>query len=146
MASITHLRVIFPLGFSYRNMIKTFWSEKEGCLMGEVLHKNDYWLEDVMTPNFAPDMEVHVGVEREPEADIFGKLVPCPAQGILRGEFCAWTPLELNPRAGSGGWGWLAFRLRYDMQEGPEIWEADWAKVYTTGQAPAFYYALEGKE
>jgi hypothetical protein len=137
---VSHLRVIFPLGFDYRHMIKTFWEETEGCLMGAVLHKNEYWGDDVLTPSFAFGMDVHVGVEMPEDTDIFGKPEPVPARGIMRGEYYRWDSMTLAPERGSGGWGWLVFILRYDMQEGPETWPGDWAKAYTEGQAPAFYY------
>jgi hypothetical protein len=146
MGEISHLRIIFPLGFDYKHMIKTFWSDQEGCLMGSVLHKNDYWRDNILDPAFSYGMEVHVGVEREAERDLLGRIMPVPARGIMRGEYFSWEPYKFGPRLGSAGYGWLNFILRYDMQEGPEVWTEDWQKTYTQGQAPAFYYALERRD
>ena len=145
MREITHLKIIFPLAFEFKHMLKAYWDEKEGCLVGAVYHHNVYWREGVLTPNYAEGMEVHVGVERKPEADIFGTLVPCPAQGILRGEYLRFDPHKVVGALSAGGWGWVVFRLRYDMQEGPENWDLHKSgyQVYSTGQAPNFYYAAE---
>jgi hypothetical protein len=143
MSLVTHVRIIFPLGFDPKHMIKTLWDESEECLCGAVLWHNTYWQDDIFTPSFAYGMEVHVGIERESERDLLGKVMPVPAQGLLRGEYLRWEPFKIGVQRGSGGWGWIVFKLRYDMDEGPETWSGEGDRVYTSGQAPEFYYAVE---
>lgn len=145
--ALTHIRIIFPLALDYRNLIKTFWDNETGELMGAVLHYNMYWKDDVLTPAYEDGMEVLVGVERPAATDFFGTVQPVPARGLLRGEFVRWERLQVAPKEGTRGIGWIVFRLRYDMQEGPETWNENWTQVLTTmDNAPAFYYALERKD
>lgn len=144
MAEVTHLRIVFPLGHDYSRSLHTFI--ENGELHAAILHNNHYWRDNVSEPNYAVGMDVHIGVERPSDSDIWGNPMPVPAQGILRGECVRWDREYLpdgEPRY--GGIGWLIIRLRYDMQEGPENWDLQKSgyTVYTTGQAPNFYFAAE---
>lgn len=148
MAEVTHIKLIFPLAFDMRHAIKTFWDEENKCHAGAVLHQNAYWRDDQVTPNYAPNMDVWVGVERASESNIWGEAVPCPASGILRGEYLRFDPVIKPNGSKLGGWGWLVFRLRYDMQENIEAWDLQSSgyQVYTSGQAGNFYYMAEMKD
>lgn len=145
---ISHLRIIFPLGHDYTRSIHTFF--EGGQLHAAILHQNWYWQADnIQAPNYDPGMDVHVGVERPTEVGLWGEAMPVPAQGILRGECVRWDPLVVPSKDRPyGGYGWLVVRLRYDMQEGPENWDLQKSgyTVYTTGQAPNFYYAAEKQD
>jgi hypothetical protein len=134
---LSHLRIIFPLETDIPNVVRLDRDENYP-IVAKVWHKVVHW--DDMQPAYDHEMEIHVGVERKPEEDLFGKLTVPPAQGLIRGAYLGFE----QPVAGSP-WGWLVLLPRYDMQEGPEIWTADWHATLSSDEPGSypFCYKLE---
>jgi hypothetical protein len=135
---LTHLRIIFPIEADIPNLLRLD-RDPNWPILAKVWHKCLHWNEDGV-PNYLPDMDIHVGVERKPETSFFGKLEVPPAQGLIRGEY-----VRFERSVNGTAWGWLTFAPRYDMQEGPEIWAGDWHQTLH-GEEPGsalFCYKLE---
>lgn len=134
---LSHLRIIYPKEVSPKNLIRFDYDDTYG-MIGKAWHKPLHW--DGQVPNYMPGMDIHIGIERHAEADLLGRVRPVPAQGVIRGEYIAF-----EPQANVFPWGWLVFGLRYDMQEGPEIWAGDWHQTLSGSEpgASLFCYSLE---
>jgi hypothetical protein len=119
------------------NLLKIEMDPIEAVMVGKVWHKVIHW--DGREPAYIDDMDVHIGILREAEQNLFGHTVARPAQGLLRGEY-----RRFEPGMGVYPWGWLVFALRYDILEGPEVWSHDWHRTYSEQeQAETFYYQLD---
>lgn len=113
---LTNFRIIFPKD---EDPIK--WMQfgfEGGEAIAKVLFHNIWWRDG--NPAFAPDMDIHVGIEQPDAEGIFGGKQSQPARGLFRGEY---RRSERNVM--HGGFIWLVFALRYDMEEGPEEWRDD---------------------
>jgi hypothetical protein len=130
---ITHFRILFPKGLDPYNFIHL--RSDEGELRAEVLFRN-IWPDQQNA--FAPDADIFVGLHRPDETDIFGKVCPIPAQGLLRGEFRYTKPGLWGQHI--AGWMWLGFALRYDMYADGVPWQGDQHTVFTHDQGPPFKY------
>lgn len=134
---LSHLRIIFPIEADLNHLVQLD-RHPNVPLVGKVWHKVIHW--NGSDPAYAPDMDIHVGVERKAEMNFWGKMEIPPAQGLLRGSYLWWE----QPYRGAP-WGWLAFSLRYDIQEGPEVWAGDWHRTLHSEEpgAEPFCYTLE---